>query len=106
MKNWKENLTEKSDGVSCFERRLKLVRLVLSRLERQPFRWTPLLRVLIQACGSPPRLYYVLRFLERNGFVQRISVGDKSHWSITEKGKELLRVLSVDKDCVKMHGEV
>jgi len=98
LKNWKENLTEKSDGVSCFERRLNLVRLVLSRLERQPFRWTPLLRVLIQACGSPPRLYYVLRFLEQDGYVQRVLIGGKSHWSITDRGKELLKVLSAGRD--------
>jgi len=75
---------------------MKLVRLVLSRLEWQPFRWTPLLKALIQACGSPPRLYYVLRFLEQNGFVHRVLIGGKSHWSITDRGKELLKVLSVD----------
>ena len=77
---------------------MKLVRLVLSRLEWQPFRWTPLLRVLIQACGSPPRLYYVLRFLEQDGYVQRVLIGGKYHWSITDRGKELLKVLSAGRD--------
>lgn len=98
MKNWKENLIEKDETTTCFERRIKLVKLVLSRLEKQSLRWTPLLKALINACGSPPRLYYILKYLEKNGFVCRIMIETKSHWAITEKGKELLKVLSVDNE--------
>ena len=97
MKGWKESLAEKDAGSSCFERRMRLVRLVLSSLDRQAFRWTPLLKALINACGSPPRLYYILRYLEKNGFVCRTIIEEKSHWAITERGKELLKALSVDK---------
>ena len=75
---------------------MELARLVLSKLEKTPLRWTPLLKALIRACGSPPRLYYVLKYLERNGFVCRVLVDGKSHWSITDKGRELLRILSED----------
>jgi DNA-binding PadR family transcriptional regulator len=78
----------------AFERRLELVRTVLGKLERQPMRWTPLLKATIQKCGSPPQLYYILKFLERNGFVQRKILNKKQHWTITEKGKELWKALS------------
>ncbi|MEM3011507.1 MAG: hypothetical protein QXE76_06825 [Candidatus Bathyarchaeia archaeon] len=78
----------------AFERRLELIRTVLSKLERQPMRWTPLLKATIQHCGSPPRLYYTLKFLEKNGFVQHKILNEKQYWIITEKGKELLKLLS------------
>lgn len=97
MKGWKESLFEKDQGASCFERRMKLVKLVLSRLDQQSFRWTPLLKALIRVCGSPPRLYYILKFLEQNGFVRHVMIDGKSHWAITDRGKELLKVLSADK---------
>jgi DNA-binding PadR family transcriptional regulator len=57
-------------------------------------RWTPLVKATIQTCGSPPRLYYNLKFLEKNGFVVHESVEGKLYWMITEKGKELLNVFS------------
>jgi len=72
---------------------MELARIVLSKLEKAPLRWTPLLKALIRVCGSPPRLYYVLKYLERNGFVCRVVVDGKSHWSITDRGRELLRVV-------------
>ena len=103
MKNWKESLKEKNKASSCFERRINLAKMILNKLEQQPLRWTPLLKATIHACGSPPRLYYILKFLEENGFVHRILINGKSHWSIADRGKELLKVLSVDKDSSKMH---
>ncbi|MGQ9565592.1 MAG: hypothetical protein ACUVT5_03485 [Candidatus Bathyarchaeales archaeon] len=59
-------------------------------------RWTPLVKATIQVCGSPPRLYYILKFLEKEGFVMHENVKGKLHWRITEKGDELLNVLSKD----------
>jgi len=78
----------------AFERRIKLVKAILLRLEKKPLRWTPLLKATIQDCGSPPRLYYTLKFLEKNGFAEKVLIKDKPHWSITEKGRQLLKVLS------------
>ncbi|MBX5327605.1 MAG: hypothetical protein ACQXXH_08320 [Candidatus Bathyarchaeia archaeon] len=43
-----------------FEKRLEQIKFVLRKLSRQPMRWTPLVKATIQACGSPPRLYYIL----------------------------------------------
>lgn len=80
------------------ERRLDQARAVLSKLEQQPLRWTPLLKVTVHACGSPPRLYYILKYLEKNGFVNHITVKDKPHWVITEKGRQFLKVLSENTD--------
>jgi DNA-binding PadR family transcriptional regulator len=57
-------------------------------------RWTPLVKATIQVCGSPPRLYYVLKFLEKKAFITHESIEGKPHWKITEKGKELLKALS------------
>ena len=57
-------------------------------------RWTPLVKATIQVCGSPPRLYYILKFLQKNGFVTHEDVDGKPYWKITEKGKEFLDVLS------------
>jgi len=94
----KEDLVKKNGAETCFERRLELAKSILKKLEQQPLRWTPLLKTMIQVCGSPPRLYYVLKFLEQKGFVQRVAIKGKSHWSITDRGKELLKVLSADRD--------
>ena len=101
VKSWKENLEKKNQGTTCFERRMKFAQLILKKLKQQPLRWTPLLKSMIQVCGSPPRLYYMLKFLEQNGFVQRVPIKGKSHCSITDRGKELLRVLSENKDSSK-----
>ena len=79
------------------EKRMELARLILRKLEQQPLRWTPLLKATIQVSGSPPRLYYILKYLEKNGFVQHVTVNKKPHWTVTEKGKELLRVLSKER---------
>jgi len=92
---------EKNETATCFERRINLAKLILSKLEQQSLRWTPLLKAMIQVCGSPPRLYYILKFLEQNGFVHRVLISGKSHWSITDRGKELLKVLSADRDSQK-----
>ena len=97
MKNWKMNPLEEDDVGTCFERRLRLAKLILKKLELQPLRWTPLLKAIIQVCGSPPRLYYILKFLEQNGFAHRILISGKSHWSITDNGRELLKVLSAER---------
>lgn len=57
-------------------------------------RWTPLMKATMMVCGSPPRLYYILKFLEKQGFVTHEYVEGKPCWKITEKGNELLNVLS------------
>jgi len=75
---------------------MELARLILCKLEQQPFRWTPLLKSTIQVSGSPPRLYYILKYLEKKGFVQHVTINKKPHWTVTEKGKELLKALSED----------
>jgi len=77
-----------------FERRLEQTKAVLSKLSRQPMRWTLLLKATIQVCGSPPRLHYILKFLKKNGFVKRVVVNKKLHWAITEKGEAFLNLLS------------
>ena len=92
---------EKNEAVTCFERRIKLAESILKKLEQQSLRWTPLLKAMIQVCESPPRLYYILKFLEQNGFVCRVLINGKFHWSITDRGKELLKVLSSDKEVLK-----
>ncbi|MFQ5758565.1 MAG: hypothetical protein ACE5IF_02680 [Candidatus Bathyarchaeia archaeon] len=88
------------------ERRLNHARTVLSKLEQQPLRWTPLLKATIQVCGSPPRLYYILKYLEKEGFVKHISIKDKPHWAITEKGKQFLKVLSKNTDDQREKGRI
>jgi DNA-binding PadR family transcriptional regulator len=40
------------------------------------------------------QLYYILKFLQKSSFVIHENIEGKPHWKITEKGKELLDVLS------------
>jgi DNA-binding HxlR family transcriptional regulator len=80
------------------ERRLNHARAVLSKLAQQPLRWTPLLKATIPVCGSPPRLYYILKYLEKEGFVEHVTIKEKPHWVITERGKQFLKVLSRNTD--------
>jgi DNA-binding PadR family transcriptional regulator len=78
----------------AFEKQLQIVKAVLTRLNRQPMRWTPLLKATINECGNPPRLYYTLKHLEKNGHVERLLIKNKPHWVITEKGKRFLEAIS------------
>ena len=84
------------ETTKSLEKRMELAKLILRKLEQQPLRWTPLLKATIHFSGSPPRLYYILKYLERNGFVKHEIINKKPHWIITEKGKELLKALSKD----------
>jgi len=77
-----------------FEKRLEQIRFILNKLSRQPLRWTPLVKATIQVCGSAPRIYYILKFLEKKAYVTHESLEGKLHWKITEKGKELLKALT------------
>jgi len=77
-----------------FEKRLEQIRFILNKLSRQPLRWTPLVKATIQVCGSAPRIYYILKFLERKTFITHENINGKLYWKITEKGKALLAVLS------------
>jgi DNA-binding PadR family transcriptional regulator len=77
-----------------FEKRLEQIRFILNRLSRQPLRWTPLVKASIQVCGSAPRIYYILKFLEKKAFVTHENINGKLYWKITEKGRTLLAILS------------
>lgn len=77
-----------------FEKRLEQVRFILNKLSRQPLRWTPIVKASIQVCGSAPRIYYILKFLQRKAFVTHERLEGKLYWKITEKGKTLLIAIS------------
>lgn len=38
-----------------------------------------------------------MKYLEKNGFVEHVTIKEKPHWAVTEKGRELLKLLSEDK---------
>lgn len=78
----------------AFEKCLQMIKAILTKLNKQPMRWTPLLKATINECGNPPRLYYTLKYLERNGYATHSLIKGKPHWMITEKGKKLLEIIS------------
>ena len=78
-----------------FERRLRLARVVLSKLEPEPMRWTNLLKATLRDCGTPRTYEGVVKWLKNNGYIERPSRG---LYKITQKGKDFLKSLPKNRE--------
>jgi DNA-binding PadR family transcriptional regulator len=76
------------------QERLRLARIVLAELSRQPLRRTELEKRTIRKCGTHSKFEGIFRYLCQNGYVEKSSSEHTAPYSITEKGKKFLEGLA------------
>ena len=77
--------------MSLLEEKLKLAKIVLSKLEDGPKRWTELLKLTLAECGTPHKFQSILDFLLEKGYVDR---PERGLYRITDKGRQFLQALN------------
>ena len=80
--------------MTILNEKIRLAEVVLKVLEREPLRYTPLLRKCIGSCGSPHKFNYLLKWLKQKGYVESVLIKKKKHWRLTDKGLRFLRGLA------------
>lgn len=76
--------------MTLIDRKMKLVRIVLSKLEKQPRRWTELLKLTLIDCGTPDTFKSIITFLLKHNYVER---PERGLYQITQKGRDFLKTL-------------
>ncbi|MEM3731718.1 MAG: hypothetical protein QW667_07310 [Candidatus Bathyarchaeia archaeon] len=74
-------------------KRLKLAKIVLSELNRQPLCRTELEKRTIKKFGTHAAFEGIFRFLIQNGYVQKSSPEHRAPYMLTEKGLKFLEGL-------------
>jgi len=80
--------------VTILNEKIRLAEVVLTVLERESLRYTPLLRKCMSSCGSPHKFYYLLKWLREKGYVEPVLIKKKKHWKLSDKGLRFLRGLT------------
>ena len=76
--------------MSLLEEKLKLAKIVLSKLKDGPKRWTELLKLTLAECGTPHKFQAILEFLLEKGYITR---PERGLYVITKKGINFLHAL-------------
>lgn len=74
-------------------RRLRLARIVLAELSRQPLHRTELERRTITRYGTHSRFEGIFHYLRENGYVEKTAQRHRAPYGITEKGRKFLEAL-------------
>jgi len=77
-----------------FEERIRLARIVLSELKRQPLRRSVLEKRTVMHCGTHATFDGIFRFLVAEGFVEKTSSEHTAPYRITAKGLRFLEGLA------------
>ena len=79
--------------MTILNEKIRLAKVILSTLEREPLRYTPLLKKCMNACGSPHKFNYLLQWLREQGYIEAVLIKEKRHWKATDKGLRFLQGL-------------
>ena len=79
--------------MTILNEKIRLAEVVLTVLEKEPLRYTPLLRKCISSCGSPHKFNYILKWLKQKDYIEPVLIRKKKHWRLTDKGLRFLRGL-------------
>ncbi len=77
-----------------FEERIRLARIVLSELKKQPLRRSVLEKRTVMHCGTHATFEGIFRFLLDEGFVEKTSGEHTAPYRITAKGLKFLEGLT------------
>jgi len=70
------------------DKKLRIARIALDRLQEGPMRWTQLTKIVVKESPSPWKAQVIIKWLLENGYVER---PEKGVYNITEKGRTLLK---------------
>ena len=76
------------------EERLRFAKVILHELSREPLSRTLLNKRFIHQSGTSATFEGILKFLTRNGYVEKSGSAHRAPYRITDKGKRLLEGLS------------
>lgn len=80
--------------MTILNEKIRLAEVFLTVLEKNPLRYTPLLRKCMNSCGSPHKFNYLLKWLREKGYIEPVLIKKKKHWRLTDKGLRFLRGLT------------
>jgi len=76
------------------EERMRLARIVLTELKRQPLRRSVLEKRTVMHCGTHATFEGIFRYLVENGFVEKTAESHTAPYRITAKGLKFLEGLA------------
>jgi len=79
--------------VKNLEERLKYAKLILREVSCEPLGRTALCKRFVQASGSPASFECIMRFLTRNGYVEKSGSMHCAPYRLTERGRRFLEGL-------------
>jgi predicted transcriptional regulator len=79
--------------VKNLEERLKYAKLILREVSCENLGRTALCKRFVQASGSPASFDGLMRFLVRNGFVEKSGSRHRAPYRLTERGRRFLEGL-------------
>jgi len=78
---------------SRLKERLRLAKIVLAELSKQPLRLVELEKRTVKQCGTHAKFQSIFRFLKQNGYVEKAGTQRTAPYRITEKGQKFLEGL-------------
>jgi len=72
------------------QERLRLAKIVLSELERNPLRRTQLEKKTVMHCGTHSTFEGIFHYLKQNGYLEKAEAKHTAPYRITEKGRRFL----------------
>lgn len=72
---------------------LRLAKVVLAELSKEPLRRRDLHKRTLRRCGTPATFSSILYYLKEHGHVEKASIKHTSPYRITEKGMRFLEGL-------------
>ncbi|MBT0160681.1 hypothetical protein G4O51_11945 [Candidatus Bathyarchaeota archaeon A05DMB-2] len=75
------------------EERLRYAKMILREVSREPLSRTELCKRFVRASGSPASFDGLMRFLVRNGFVEKASSEHRAPYRLTDRGRRFLEGL-------------
>jgi len=72
------------------DERMYVAKIILSKLSKGKYKWSDLLKLVLAESPSYSKFNNTLKFLVRNGYVERVSRGV---YEITEKGLKFMEAI-------------
>jgi predicted transcriptional regulator len=82
-----------AEMTGTLQERLRLAKIVLNELNKQPLRRTELEKRTIRQCGTHNKFVTILRYLKQSGYVEKAQPKLRAPYRITERGRKFLEGL-------------
>ena len=72
------------------KRKMKVAKIILAQLQKEDTRWTELYKITLVQSGTPWMFQNMMRWLLKEGYIERI---ERGLYHITDKGSAFLELL-------------